>query len=308
MNFKRTAGRRSTRLMVLFAAFLFIVSAAGEEPLVITIPQAPLKTSLWAVRSGGTTLYLAGSIHFLRQEDHPLPLAMREAYADSDKVFFETDIGAMSDPNLQAKMLRLSMYPQEENLYGRISAETLRLYEKKMEQLGLPAEQFARFKPWFIAMSLELMEFQRLGFDPNYGVDTHFYRLAREDGKPTGFFETVDQQIDLLAGMDRKNQDDFLNQTLRDIEQISGMAEELVSSWRTGDAVNLHLMLFRNFDDYPGIYERLLLERNRDWVRQIEELLNARQTVMVVVGVMHLVGPESVVAILEQKGYAVDQL
>jgi uncharacterized protein YbaP (TraB family) len=308
MNLKRIAGGRLTRVLLLFAACLFIVSAAGEEPLVITIPQAPLKTSLWTVSSGEATVYLAGSIHFLRQEDHPLPLAMREAYGDSDKIFFETDIGAMSDPDLQAKMLRLSMYPQDENLYGRISAETRRLYDKKMSELGLPAEQFARFKPWFIAMSLELMEFQRLGFDPNFGVDTHFYRLAREHGKPIGFFESVDYQIDLLAGMDRKNQDDFLNQTLREIEEISRLAEDLVSSWRTGDAGNLHLMLFRNFEDYPGVYERLLLERNRDWVRQIEELMRGRQTVLVVVGVMHLVGPDSVVAILEKKGYAVDQL
>jgi len=308
MNFECVTRWRPTRILILCVAYLLLVSAAGEEPLVITIPQRPLKTSLWAVRSGGNTVYLAGSIHFLRKEDHPLPLAMRQAYADSDKVVFETDIGAMGDPSLQSKMLRLSVFPQEESLYEQISEETRRLYEKKMSQMGLPAEQFARFKPWFIAMSLELMEFQRLGFDPNYGVDSYFYRLAREGGKSVGFFETVDYQIDLLAKMDRKNQDDFLNQTLKDIGQISDMAEDMVSSWRTGDANNLHSTLFRNFENYPGIYERLLTRRNRNWVEQIEDLLDGRQNVLVVVGAMHLVGPDSVVELLKEKGYDVNQL
>jgi len=31
------------------------------------------QTSVWMVKSGNATIYLAGSIHMLRASDHPLP-------------------------------------------------------------------------------------------------------------------------------------------------------------------------------------------------------------------------------------------
>ena len=56
----------------------------------------------------------------------------------------------------------------------------------------------------------------------------------------------------------------------------------------------------------PGAYERLVVARNRRWVARIEELLKTPGRTFAVVGVGHLVGPDSVPALLRRDGLAVD--
>ena len=58
----------------------------------------------------------------------------------------------------------------------------------------------------------------------------------------------------------------------------------------------------------PVIYERLLVERNRNWLPQIEALFARRTPALVVVGAAHLVGPDGLLKMLQGKGYAIEQL
>jgi uncharacterized protein YbaP (TraB family) len=47
--------------------------------------------------------------------------------------------------------------------------------------------------------------------------------------------------------------------------------------------------------------------RNIDWVNKIEEMMSEDKNILVIVGAGHLVGPDSVVALLKEKGYRVKQ-
>jgi len=296
-------------MLGVFAAFFFIVAAGtDDEVTVITIPEKNSQSCLWQLEAGPHTIYLLGSVHFLRPDAYPLAGPIMDAYADSQMVIFETDMNAMADPTVQGKMLQLSVYPEGQDLYQNISQTTRRDFEKKMAEIGLPAEQFVRFKPWFIAMTLEVMEFQRLGFDPNYGVDMYFFRKSQKDRKAVGFLETVDFQVNLLAGMDEANQASFLDQTLKDLEQVSELSERLIEYWQTGNAAQLYILLSKNFQGHPQILDRILIDRNKNWVTQIESLMPAEKNILVVVGAMHLVGPDSVVDLLRKKGYRLEQM
>ena len=59
--------------------------------------------------------------------------------------------------------------------------------------------------------------------------------------------------------------------------------------------------------DEPEIRERLLVERNRNWIPHIEKCLKSDEKCFVVVGAAHLVGPDSVVDLLQKAGYKVEQ-
>ncbi len=54
------------------------------------------------------------------------------------------------------------------------------------------------------------------------------------------------------------------------------------------------------------MYERLVAARNRRWAVEIERLLKSGRRVLIVVGVGHLVGPDSVPALLRRRGVAVE--
>ena len=58
----------------------------------------------------------------------------------------------------------------------------------------------------------------------------------------------------------------------------------------------------------PVMYQRLLVERNKNWMPKIEELFARRGRALVVVGAAHLVGPDGLIAMLRAKGYTVEQL
>ncbi len=262
---------------------------------------------LWEVQTPTNTVFLMGSLHLLKSDAYPLAAEINMAYRASPKVVFETDIGAMEDPAVQARWLSMAVYPEGRTLLQDISPDMRAALQKKMAALGLPMEQFVRFKPWFLAVTLTTRELQRLGFSPLNGIDVHFNGRARSDGKTIDFFESIDFQLDLLGNMSIDDQKAFLGQTLKDLEIAAEMADEIMTTWQKGQVDKLHTLLFKSFEDYPEIEDRLLLQRNKDWVKKIAPMLTEPENVFIVVGAGHLVGPEGVVALLKQKGYKVKQ-
>ena len=292
-------------LAILLLAFL-LISGPGlfaKSPAV----QQTQNSSLWSVQSQSHKFYFLGSLHVLTQDAYPLSAAIQNAYSNSQKIVFETDIAAMNQPATQAKMLELGLYPEGQDLLQNLDADTRQMLEKKMAELGLPLEQFSRFRPWLMALTLTTVELQKLGFNPMYGVDVHFFNKATADGKEIGSLEPVAFQLDLFGQMDKQDQNAFLNQTLKDLGIVDDLAGDLVKFWKTGDTKKLHTLLYKSFKDYPDLYNRLLIQRNKRWVEKIETLMQEDKNVLFVVGAGHLVGPQSVVDLLRKKGYKVKQ-
>ena len=262
---------------------------------------------LWSFKTNQNTIYLLGSMHLFKKESYPMPLAIQRAYADSKKLVFETDMEKMADPAMQAMLLVMGMYPPDQNLFQNVSEETRTILSEKLAKTGIPPEQFSRFKPWFCALTLTMTELVRLGFDPRYGIDMHYFQNAKRDNKETLFFESFEDHLKLLAGMDQGEQASFLSQTLKDLDIIEEMASRLLSSWREGDLDALADILFKSFSDHPDIRERLLIERNRRWLEKIEDLMEQQDNVLIVVGVGHLIGEESLVDFLRENGFQVTQ-
>ena len=304
--------RHVSKLGFHFALFVFVLLSAFwaailKVPAKTVAVEQSTKNCLWSIQTQSNKIYLLGSIHVLKQETYPLDPTIEKAYASSERIIFETDIAAMQDPAMQAKMLELGMYAAEQNLFENIARDTRQQLEKKMSALGLPLEAFSRFKPWFVALTLTTLELQRLGYNLQYGIDVYFFGKARSGGKEIGFLEPPEYQIELLGNMANKDQNDFLKQTLKDLELISELAGDLVNSWKSGDADKLHELLHKSFKDYPNLNDRLLIQRNRKWVKEVEAAMRQNKNVLFVVGAGHLVGPESVVDLLRKNGHEVKQ-
>jgi uncharacterized protein len=298
--------QRRWAIIHVFCLPLILMAAACASAQPAKQP-APSNNCLWVAETPSVQIYLLGSLHLLRSTSYPLAKAIEDAYASSPKVVFETDLDAMLTPENQAMMLSLGLYPEGQTLLQNLSADTRSLLEETLQNLGLPLEQFVRFRPWLLAVTLTTFELQRLGFNPLYGVDVHFFGKAKTDEKEMDFLEPVEFQLNLLAKMNPEDQVAFLRQTLKDLEVAAKMADDMVKYWEMGDVANLHAILSKSFDGYPRIRERLLTQRNQDWVEKIENLLAGDKNALVIVGAGHLVGPHSLVQLLSQKGYTVNQ-
>ena len=298
--------RLRTTFFIICLSTVLLVSAGlhAQQSNQTTSP----KHCLWLVETPlNKAVFLLGSLHVLKSDTYPLAKAINEAYGLSQKVVFETDLAAMMDPAVMTKMMAMGLYPEGQTLFQNIPDEMRSSLKKKMTDLGMPMEHFGRFRPWFMAVTLTALELQRLGFSPEYGIDVHFYGRAGPDQKEIGFLEPVDFQLDLLGKMNTHDQNAFLGQTLKDLEVAAQMADDMLQNWKKGDVDNLSAVLFKSFEGYPQIENRLLRRRNIDWVKKIEEMMAEDKNIFIVVGAGHLIGPGSVVALLKERGYKVKQ-
>jgi uncharacterized protein len=262
----------------------------------------------WKVTSPQGVMYLVGSVHLLTKDFYPLNAALEKAYKDSDLLVEEVDIAELSGAGSQLSMLTRGMQPSSRPLDAALSAPTMALLAKKAQEVGLPLEVLKQFKPWMIALTIEAMEWQKAGFDPELGLDKHFYNQAKTDGKAVQALETVEYQISRFDEMPMELQDHLLAETLRSIDTEQASMSRLIEAWRTGDSAAVERIVLKDLQQEPELYQRLLVERNRNWLPKLDALFARKGRAMVVVGAAHLVGPDGLIAMFRAKGYKVEQL
>jgi uncharacterized protein YbaP (TraB family) len=297
----------SNKAIVFFICFMGFMAASTGLNAQQPKENNSSRSCLWVVETASNRVFLLGSLHVLKSDAYPLAAEIDRAYALSQRLVFETDLEAMMDPAIQSKMMELGVYPEGQDLFQNISENTRINVEKKLKELGLSPAYFSRFKPWFLALSLTTLELQRMGFNPLFGIDIHFYNKAKADEKELGYLESVEYQLDLLGKMNARDQRAFLDQTLKDLDIAAQLAGDMMAAWQRGDADKLHALLFKSFEAHPNIEDRILTRRNKDWIPKIEAMLGKPQNTMVIVGAGHLIGPEGIVQLLRQKGYEVKQ-
>jgi len=281
-----------------------IVAALG---LLSAQPHAQTRALAWKATKGGSAVYLVGSVHMLTSDFYPLAPSLESAFKDSDLLIEEADLNEMLSPTTQFAMLSKGMLPAGQTIDKVVSPATMALINKHLGG-GLPLEALQQFKPWFLAMTLEAMEWQAAGFDASLGLDKHFFDRAQSEGKTTQGLETTDFQISLFDGMTKDQQERFLAETLKSVDDEKSAVGKLTSAWRAGDAATIERLVMADVKSDPVVYDRLLVSRNRAWLPKIEALFSRPRHAFVVVGAAHLVGPDGLVSMLRAKGYQVVQL
>jgi len=265
-------------------------------------------TSVWVATSGANKVYLGGTVHLLRPGDYPLPEEYEQAYTDSERLFFETDVSSMNDMSVQASMLQQLTYSDSRSLNTVLSAEAYESLANHLNSVGMPIMMMEKFKPGLVVSTLQLLEFQKLGFTPQ-GVDVYFNNRALGDAKTVGELESVQDQINYIANMGEGNESEFILLSLNDLEEISSSIEGLITAWREGDIQALAELFVDDMkSESEDLYNSLLLERNQNWLPIIERMFSEGGNEFVLVGAAHLVGEDGLLSLLQARGYQIEQL
>ena len=288
------------------ASHRFIVLAIAVA-LLAQLEAAPARNFLWKATGKQGVIYLVGSVHLLTKDFYPLSPALEAAYKESDLLLEEVNLGDMQEPASQMQMLSRGMLPSEQSLDKLVSPATFAAVTKRFDDIGMPIEPIKRFKPWLAALTLMAIEWQKAGFDANLGLDKHFYDRAKADGKSIEGLETVEYQVSRFDEMSSELQDRLLAETLKGLDTEQANMTKLVESWRAGDAPAIERIVLKDLKQEPQLYQRLLVERNRNWLPKLEALFARKGRAFVVVGAAHLVGGDGLVAMLKAKGYTVEQ-
>jgi uncharacterized protein YbaP (TraB family) len=208
----------------------------------------------------------------------------------------------------QLQMLTTGMLPAGQSLDKVVSPGTLAAVNKRLETLGMPIEPLKRLKPWLLSLTLLGLEWQKAGLEADLGLDKHFYNQARRDAMTVQGLETVTFQISLFDGMTMEEQDRLLAETLKELDTQLTAMKTLADAWKAGDAPTVERLVLQDLRSEPRIYQRMLVDRNRDWLPKVEALFARRGRAFVVVGAAHLIGPDGLLAMLRARGYTVEQM
>ncbi len=264
--------------------------------------------SVWKVSKGNDYLYVGGTIHVLSQSDYPLPEQYDTAYTDSDTLVFETDIAAVESPAFQQQAMSKMMLTGGSTIKDFISDETFTLLENHLQTRGIPVANFLPFNPGFLSITLSMIELQIMGIN-SAGVDSYYAVKGTGDGKKTLWFEAPMEQLEMLANLGKGNEDNMIRYTLEDLKRMPEAIPKLMDAWRKGDMTALDKNGNEDMrNQFPNIYRDLVVQRNKNWVPQVEKLFNNEQREFILVGTLHLAGPDSVLAMLEDKGYQIEKL
>ena len=283
------------------AAFIILlvscVAHGDDEPAMI-----------WIINGDTNNVYLLGSIHVLRESDHPLPEALEIIYDDAEQLVMEID---MDDLDLVSTMQFLTSHgvlKGDQTLQDVMGPEMYAAAEAYAAAIDIPIEMLAKTEPWLAAITVEEMVMNRAGFNAAHGIEMYLTNKAVADGKAITGLETIEEQLGFLDSLSIDTQNRWLLQSISEAERTEKIIDELIAAWRRGDTNFLEEILLSEFDDYPELHDSILISRNKKWVGPIMALLNEDDDYLIVVGAAHLVGEESVPDLLSKQGVRIRQL
>ena len=299
----------------LLAALVAPMSAAAAQPQsqrAAAVPVAPPpaitsvgRPALWKLSDKDTTIYLFGTIHALPPGIDWLNGAVVTAFDASHELV--TEIVPEEPAQMQKIVLDKAVLPQGQTLRGLMTAKDRAAYEAALKDLGLPAEVFDTFEPWYAAVGLSMLPLMREGYDRINGVEDALDARAKAAKRTHLALETAEQQLSLFDSLPMPVQQNYLGEVVDQLPQIGAKLGMMVEAWKTGDAAALARLMNDEADD-PVLLKTLLTDRNRAWASWIERRMDKPGIVFVAVGAGHLAGPGSVQEQLLQLGLTTQRL
>ncbi len=281
---------------------------AGES----TEPAAGAsKGFLWSVKSKTTTVYLLGSIHVADDSLYPLGDAIQQAFAESSVLALEVDPAKIDETAMRALVFEKGMYrDKNKSLKTVLSPELYAQLTEELQQIKMDIKVVERMRPWLVRMMIVQTRLARSGYQASRGIDSYFHKAARGRSMPIEELEDAQMQMRVLTDSPESEQIRMLARLLEDPDADASM-RPMLRAWREGDAGYIDTEIVGDMRDDPALqatFRALFTDRNVGMADRVEEYLRGDRTIFVVVGAGHLIGAESVIALLRARGHTIERL
>ena len=289
-------------ILALLAALLFGGAFAAEQPK----PSAMGHPGLWRVTGKHSTVYLFGSVHILAPglawRDDRVDAAIRAA----DTYYFEAPI----DAGAMKRMIESrGSLPPGQSLHAMLPPDSQHDLDMDLAALGLPEANIDTRRPWLVTIAMMGMRMSKTNKTPPTGVDLQIVQEVQSRGRPMRYFETLEQQVALMAPDDPKMELESFEMFLKDFQKEDDGIDDMTAAWMAGDEDKLATLIMKGFAQHPLARKALFDDRNKAWLTTIEGVLdNESGTFLVTVGAGHLLTERGVPELLRRAGYKVEKL
>lgn len=243
-----------------------------------------------------------GTVHSLPLRNWKFPPAVENAIHDSRQFWFEID------PNrgdlFTKKLTGAAKYPKGTTIRDKVDPKT---YATLVRISGSGFSGFwQNLRPWAVAMIMFDPRYGR--FSHAYGADNHVLEEAKWRRCPVGGIETMDEHIRVFSGMTDSEGEMYLLQTIVYSNEDAKNIPARLTAWQNGDCQTIYSEFLPRMKEAPSVWWRLIDHRNAMWIPRIETEIRTGIPTMIVAGALHFCGPHSVIALLQKRGYKIEQL
>lgn len=286
------------------AILLTALALAGCDGAPPPLAEGGPRPALWEVRSEGGEVegWLFGTIHALPEDMRWQSARLHETIDAADLLVVEVS-DLQNDAAIGRIFNELAFDDPTIPLRERVSLGLRDEYDSLLAEAGSALPQLDAMESWAAALALAQMVQDG---DQELGADR--FLIEAFGGRQVLELEGAQAQLALFDGLPEKEQRDLIDAVI--VEATAGFAdpESLAESWRRGDVAKLAANTSKGILADPELREVLLVGRNRAWTGKLQRILAGEEKPLVAVGAAHLVGPDSVTAMLEARGYQVSRV
>lgn len=299
-------------IIVTFSWLLCLYLPAANVAAASTDKGAQGHGALFRIQDGQHTLYLFGTIHVGADNFYPLAPAVTQALTRAPAIALEID--PQQIPTMQAAVQQYGFYPPGKTYLSELPPALLIQTQAALAKYRVGADAVQRFRPWMLASLLTVQEFERKGYRAELAVDGYLADLVRQRGTPVIELEGATTQLALFGALSEAQQNLLLADTIKELDDPDSAAKvvQLAEFWRSGNLSGLQDLLDEMAGDqsFVGRFtkEVLLDQRNPPLADKLAALLKQQNGVFAAIGILHLVGPNGVPALLKQQGYQVERI
>ena len=268
------------------------------------------RPAMWEVVDEDSNITLFGTFHLLPDDAEWSSDVLVQTMAASPTTWLEADATSpQATQALQAAVQELAPNPPGVTLSSLLGPERAARLAQTATSLGIPMSQLEPLRPWFVSLQLTVVGYQQAGLNPQSGADLALLEIAKTQGDEIGYLEDGVDQLRRIASLDDTGDFTGFDEGLEQIENIRELSDRWFSAWINGDVQTLEdevVTSVRSSSEYA--FQVIFAERNANWFAQVEQMMAGEGNHFIAVGVGHLIGEDSLVDMLEDKGYTVRRI
>lgn len=291
----------------ILSIFIFIsCGKAAQKPEVST---KPTKGYIWEAKKGEDTVYLVGTMHPAPTDVNFFNEKINDIIEKTDSVALELDLTDSTILKEVENYQKDKYFLKNGELKDSLTEEEFKKLEVILKDYGVKYKDIKSTSVDGLLITLNNLPFTMAGFTGEV-FDVQLSKKYKELNKKVISLETVKEQLDILTTNNDANiLKEFINgydkKTM--IDDDIKLTKKLFKAYETSDKEFAEKEVDRYKED-PELYDKLIAKRNIKMVEKIDKMVEEKNKFMVAVGYLHFFGEDSIIKLLEEKGYEIKDI
>jgi uncharacterized protein YbaP (TraB family) len=295
-------GRRNCIFLLGSGSIAATAALKGTYAKSVSSSQGP---PFWLATRGKDRVFLMG-LSDAKDMTWFTPL-IQGAFRESSELWLETPYpGAPANQDLASQQAAAAVIENLRHETGRTLFDVLEPPVRQrtlayLEELGITKESIETLRPWaayYVINSAFWAHWSNSKPEDNQGyVPASLGKMAQEAGMSIRY-ESPNREAFArsMAAMSDKAQSQYVEWLLNYFDdQKKGLNSGADTSWIRGRPADVQLRnLNRMRTRMPDLYEAIQVQRNVWWAKKIDELLATNGTYFIGIGLLHVLGPDSI--------------